>query len=100
AGFAVQENATPVFPVAPTIIGENDPYNSFAPVIRARVAAVVAEVVEPGDDEEAAAATDQPAQEIGNNGIPVARPVMNESEGQDLPAQRVRLPAPRAIEFD
>ena len=87
-----------MFPVAPTIIGENDPYNSYAPVIRARVAAVVAEVVEPGEGGEAA--IDQPAQEIGSNGIPIARPVMNETEEQDLPAQRVRLPAPRAIEFD
>ena len=37
---------------------------------------------------------------VDNNGIPVARPVIVESEDEDLPAQRVRLPAPRAIEFD
>jgi hypothetical protein len=95
----VQENATPVLPVAPTIVGTNDPYNSYAPVIRARVAPVVAVVVEPAEGE-GPGAIDAPAVEIGSNGIPVARPVMNESEEDELPAQRVRPPAPRAIEFD
>ncbi len=99
ASYVVQENASPVLPVAPTIIGTDDPYNSFAPVIRARVAPVVAQVIEPGDDGDPAA-PGAPAEEIGNNGIPVARPVMTDSEDEELPAQRVRPPAPRAIEFD
>lgn len=99
ASYVVQENATPVMPVAPTIVGTNDPYNSYAPVIRARVAPVVAEVVEPAEGEDAEA-IDAPAVEIGNNGIPVARPVMTETAEEELPAQRVRPPAPRAIEFD
>jgi len=74
-------------------------------VIRARVAPVLAEVVEPADGQVVAegvdpAAIDAPAVEIGSNGIPVARPVMIEGEGEELPLQRVRPPAPRAIEFD
>lgn len=99
ASYVVQENATPVLPVAPTIVGTNDPYNSFAPVIRARVASVIAEVVEPGGENDPVA-LDAPALEIGSNGIPVARPVMSEGEEEEVPAQRVRPPAPRAIEFD
>lgn len=111
--FVRDEDAAPVFPVAPTVIGAHDPYNSFAPVIRARVAPVVATVVaepEPGaegteGDPEAVAteAVDQPAlnaQEIGSNGIPVARPVLLETDAQDLPARRVPLPRPRAIPFE
>jgi len=88
--FVVQ-NTQPVFPIAPTVIGTDDPYDSIAPVLRARVAPlVVEEESEEGEEEEA----------VDNNGIPVARPVIVESEEEDLPAQRVRLPAPRAIEFD
>lgn len=94
AQHVIQESASPVLPVAPTVVGSNDPYNSFAPVIRARVAPVIAEVVEPG------AESGEPAVEIGSNGIPVARPVITETPEEELPAQRVRLPAPRAIEFD
>ncbi|HQW28707.1 MAG: transglycosylase domain-containing protein [Verrucomicrobiales bacterium] len=94
ASYVVQENATPVLPVAPTVVGSNDPYNSFAPVIRARVAPVVAEVVEPGTG------VDAPAVEIGSNGIPVARPVITETPEEEIPAQRVQLPPPRAIQFD
>jgi hypothetical protein len=41
-----------------------------------------------------------PGEEIGNNGIPVARPVLTGTETQDLPAQRVQLPRPQAIEFE
>ncbi len=99
ASYVVQEDAVPVLPVGPTIIGANDPYDSFAPVIRARVASVVAEVVEPGEENDPVA-RDAPALEIGSNGIPVARPVMSGGEEEEVPAQRVRPPAPRAIEFD
>ena len=99
ASYVVQENATPVLPVAPTIVGTSDPYNSFAAVIRARVAPVIAEVVAPAEGEEPEA-IDAPAVELGSNGIPVARPVMTETEEGDPPGQRVRPPAPRAIEFD
>ena len=98
--FIVQENISPVLPIAPTVVGTNDPYNSFAPVIRARVApvvtAIVAEPVAEGEDPAAL----PPGEEIGNNGIPVARPVLTETETEDLPAQRVQLPRPRAIEFE
>jgi len=94
AQYVVQESVSPVLPVAPTIIGTNDPYNSLAPVIRARVAAVVAEVVEPGAELETS------TEEVGNNGIPVARPVIVETEEEELPAQRVTLPPPRAIEIE
>lgn len=88
--FVVQ-NTEPVFPIAPTVIGTDDPYNSIAPVLRARVApAVVEEEIVEGEEKEA----------VDDNGIPVARPVIVESEEEDIPAQRVRLPAPRAIEFD
>ena len=99
ASYVVQENATPVLPVAPTIVGTSDPYNSFAAVIRARVAPVIAEVVAPAEGEEPEA-IDAPAVELGSNGIPVARQVMTETEEGDPPGQRVRPPAPRAIEFD
>ncbi|NLT70448.1 MAG: hypothetical protein GXX91_07110 [Verrucomicrobiaceae bacterium] len=99
ASYVVQEDAVPVLPVGPTIIGADDPYDSFAPVIRARVASVVAEVVEPGEENDPVA-QDAPALEIGSNGIPVARPVMAGGEEEEVPAQRVRPPAPRAIEFD
>ncbi|MDP4793059.1 MAG: hypothetical protein NWR99_14385 [Verrucomicrobiales bacterium] len=85
--------------MAPTIVGTSDPYNSFAAVIRARVAPVIAEVVAPAEGEEPEA-IDAPAVELGSNGIPVARPVMTETEEGDPPGQRVRPPAPRAIEFD
>lgn len=92
--IVVRESAEPVFPIGPTIIGTEDPYNSIAPIIRARVAPVVVEEEEEDADEPA---QDRPAQEIGNNGLPVARPVMFESEEEDLPAQRVTIPPPRAI---
>ncbi len=94
AQYIVQESVNPVLPVAPTVVGSNDPYNSVAPVLRARVAAVVAEVVEPGSE------TALRAEEIGNNGLPVARPVIVETEEEEIPAQRVQLPPPRAIEFE
>lgn len=102
AGYVVQENAAPVLPVAPTVIGANDPYNSLAPVLRARVAAVVAEIVEPGPGTpgESGESSETPAQEADPTGIPVARPVLTETEAEELPAQRVQLPRPRAIEFE
>lgn len=96
--FVVQENIQPVLPIAPTVIGTSDPYNSLAPVIRARVAPVVAEIVaQPTGEGEAGA---EGGEEIGSNGIPVARPVLTETDTEDLPAQRVELPRPRAIPFD
>jgi hypothetical protein len=87
----VEQNAEPVFPVAPTIVGTGDPYNSVAPVLRARVAMVVEEPAEEGEED---------SEPVDGNGIPVARPVLTDTEEEDLPAQRVRLPPPRAIEFD
>ena len=105
AGFVVEANADPILPIAPTIIGSDDPYNSIAPVIRARVAMVVAEESGEGEGEEVAgdgASEDEPARAVpvDGNGIPVARPVMVDEEDADLPAQRVRLAPPQAIEFD
>lgn len=97
ASYFVQEDAEPVLPVAPTVIGANDPYDSLAPVLRARVAAVVAEVLEGGEgDAPALPGGGEAAQEV----IPVARPVLVETEDEELPAQRVELPRPQAIQFD
>jgi penicillin-binding protein 1A len=103
AGYVVQEDAQPVLPIAPTVIGTDDPYKSLAPVIRARVAPVAAEVVAeevaPGTDP--ATGAEIPASEpVGSDGLPVARPVLTETDTQELPAQRVQLPRPRAIEFE
>lgn len=99
AGFVVEANADPILPVAPTIIGSDDPYQSIAPVIRARVALVVAEEV-PEEGEDPGNAETEPAVPVDGNGIPVARPVLVEEEDVELPAQRVRLAQPPAIEFD
>jgi membrane carboxypeptidase/penicillin-binding protein len=101
ASYFVQEDAQPVLPVAPTVVGAHDPYDSVAPVLRARVATVaapiVAEVVDgPAEDRPALA----PGEALGRDGIPVARPVLVETEDEELPAQRVELPRPRAIEFE
>lgn len=92
--FVVNENAQPILPVAPTVVGPHDPYNSLAPILRARVAPVA----EPGEDPPAVPAPTGEA--LGSNGIPVARPVLTESEAEELPAQRARLPRPRAIVFE
>ena len=92
--FVVRETAVPVFPIGPTIASENDPYNAIAPIIRARVAAVVVE--EPEDEGEEGTEDE----EIGSNGLIIARPLINETEDEALPAQRVEIPRPRAIEFD
>jgi penicillin-binding protein 1A len=105
AGYVVQEDAAPVLPIAPTVIGTDDPYKSLAPVIRARVApvaaVVVAEEVAPGSDPATDTGAGTPATEtLGSDGLPVARPVLTETETQELPAQRVQLPRPRAIEFE
>ncbi len=89
--FVVRETAVPVFPISPTIASEDDPYNSLTSVIRARVATVVAE------DPEAVA---KEGEEIGSNGLIIARPLINETDDEELPAQRVEIPRPRAIEFD
>lgn len=109
--FVVAEAAEPIYPIAPTVVGSDDPYNSVAPVLRARVTPVAqpvegdGETVE-GESGEAAVTGERPvgsalvAQPVDGNGIPVARPVISETETEDLPAQRVRLPPPRAIEFD
>ncbi|MDF1657971.1 MAG: transglycosylase domain-containing protein [Verrucomicrobiales bacterium] len=87
----IVDNADPVFPIAPTVIGTDDPYGSVQPLIRARVAASVITAT-PVDEAE--------AEPVDANGIPLARPVMTKTETEDLPAQRVQLPPPRAIEFD
>ena len=87
----VAASAEPVFPTSPTLIGTDDPYNSVSPVIRARVAVVAEEVTEPDEEN---------AQPVDGNGIPVARPVMEDNTEEPIPAQRVRLPPPRAIEFE
>jgi penicillin-binding protein 1A len=103
ASYVVQEDTQPVLPIAPTVIGTDDPYKSLAPVIRARVAPVAAEVVAeevaPGTDPATGAETPA-AEPVGSDGLPVARPVLTETETQELPAQRVQLPRPRAIEFE
>lgn len=87
--------AEPVMPLGPTLIGKEDPYNSVAPIIRARVAIpqVVEEDPEAVEDPEA---IEKP--EVGSNGLPVARPIIIDEEAQELPAQRVTLPSPRPIE--
>lgn len=91
ASFVVTEDATPVFPIAPTVIGTDDPYGSEQPVIRARVAATVITAT-PVEEEN--------AEPVDGNGIPLARPVMTRTENEPIPVQRVQLPPPRAIEFD
>ena len=91
--FVVRETAVAVFPIGPTITSEDDPYNSIAPIIRARVATVVEEPEEEKEEGEE-------AEEVGSNGLIIARPLINETEDEELPAQRVEIPRPRAIEFD
>ncbi|MDF1823315.1 MAG: transglycosylase domain-containing protein [Verrucomicrobiales bacterium] len=91
--FIVTADASPVFPVSPTVVGTDDPYSSVAPLLRARVAPTTTITATPVEDEE-------PAEAVDGNGIPVARPVMTRSEAEPIPVQRVQLPPPRAIEFD
>lgn len=105
AGFVVEANADPILPIAPTIIGSDDPYNSIAPVIRARVTMVVTEGEGETEGEEGTEGTgEQEAIEravpVDGNGIPLARPVMTDDEEAEIPAQRVRLATPEAIQFD
>lgn len=106
AGFIVTENTDPILPIAPTIVGADDPYNSVAPVIRARVAIVAEEPEEDGepvpDEGGDGILKAEPirAQPVDGNGIPIALPVMTDSGEEELPANRVRLPPPRAIEFE
>ncbi len=90
AGHIVVASVEPVLPIAPTIIGTADPYNSIAPVIRARIAIVAEEVPQSGIR----------ATPVDNNGIPIARPALIETEEAELPDHRVQLPSPRAIEFE
>lgn len=97
AGFVVSSDAEPVFPVAKTVTGSDDPYNAIEPVLRARVAFVVSEEQEEGEGSDEAA---EESQQVDGNGIPVARPVMAEDEEADLPAQRVRLAPPGEIQFE
>lgn len=111
AGPIVSENAEPVIPIAPTVVGANDPYQTVAPVLRARVSAI-AEPADPAavtptelvgelpaqvDQPALPAPTVQRAEPIGNNGIPVALPVVEETAAEPVPEQRVTLPPPRAI---
>ncbi len=94
----VDEKAEPVLPIAPTIIGNEDPYNSEVPVIRARVA----QIVEPDPEAEEKPEGEEGAEGVplDGNGIPVARPVLIPDEDEILPDQRVELPRPRAIVID
>jgi len=109
--------------VAPTVVAEDDPYQSLAPVLRARVAQVtepppaLADPEDPADpvaldpiratplvaqplsDPVAEPVPALPAVPVDSYGIPIARPVLVENEDEDIPAQRVRLGTPRAIEF-
>ena len=94
ATYVVQENAEPVIPIAPTLIGSEDPYNSETSVIRARIAVVV------DPEAEDKPAEDPDAVPLDGNGIPVARPVMLPEEDVAIPEQRVELPRPRAIVID
>ena len=94
----VDESAEPVLPIAPTIIGNEDPYNSEVPVIRARVAQVVEP--DPEAEEKPEGEEDAEAVALDGNGIPVARPVLVPDEDEVLPDQRVELPRPRAIVID
>ncbi|MEM1444389.1 MAG: hypothetical protein AAGF67_18735, partial [Verrucomicrobiota bacterium] len=91
AGF-ILEKADPVFPIAPTVVGGDDPYGSVQPVIRARVAATVITATPIGEEDD--------SEPLDSNGIPLARPVMSPTENRAIPVQRVELPPPRAIEFD
>lgn len=92
--IVVSETAEPVFPIAPTIIGNEDPYNAVEPVIRARVAVVTPVAEEKKEDDKAKA-------DLDNNGIPVARPIMNvDNNTREEAPQRVHLAPPRAIQFD
>ncbi len=91
ARVVVMANSDPVYPIAPTLISNKDPYNSLTPIVRARVAVPVDETEEEPSGEEST---------VDSNGLPVARPVLIR-EIRDLPAQqRVGLPPPRAIKFD
>ncbi len=80
-------SANPVFPAAPTLIAEDDPYDSQTPVMRARISVATSNPDEPGTESD-------------SNGLPVARPIISNREVRELPAQRVKLPPPRAIQFD
>jgi hypothetical protein len=105
--------------MAPTVIGE-DPYNSYAPKLRAKVIIPKSLDETPGEDTDAN--SDDSANDSGDekeprttpNGIPIARPiaarplvarpiapVVPEEEKEDPAADsRVKLPAPKPISFD
>ncbi len=89
AQMVIMANAEPVYPIAPTVVSKDDPYNSMTPVVRARLAIPVDETEEEATEEAM----------IDSNGLPIARPVISNREVKDLPA-RVRLAPPGAIEFD
>lgn len=96
----VDESAEPILPIAPTIIGNDDPYNSEVAVIRARVAQVVETDPEAQEKPEGEEGEEGDAEALDGNGIPVARPVLIPDEDEVLPDQRVELPRPRAIVID
>jgi len=90
--FVVTDDAEPVLPVGPTVLGsDDDPYDAVASVLRARVTPVAEDPEESEDGE---------SQPVDGNGVPIARPVINETEEEKPPEQRIRIPRPRAIEFD
>ncbi|MEM6916417.1 MAG: penicillin-binding transpeptidase domain-containing protein, partial [Verrucomicrobiota bacterium] len=92
AGYIVERKNFPVYPIAPTVVGGDDPYGSVQGVMRARVAATVITATPIGEEED--------SEPMDSNGIPLARPVMTPTENRAIPVQRVELPPPRAIEFD
>lgn len=102
--IVVAATAEPVLPIAPTIIGTGDPYNSISPVIRARVAMVPAESAESAEQEadrlEAGENNAIRATPVDNNGIPVARPAIIATPEEEIPENRVALPPPEPIQFE
>ncbi len=105
--FVIQENAEPVFPIAQTVIGTYDPYNSVPVVIQAKATPVakkpiVAQPVESDDSSDSP--QDEPAQKRPSDpiAIPVAKPILTDTGTTDDPPaeQRVQLPRPRAIEIE
>ena len=99
--IVVAATAEPILPIAPTIIGTSDPYNSISPVIRARVAVLPVESAEQEADRlEAGENNAIRATPVDTNGIPVARPALIATPGEEIPENRVALPPPEPIQFE
>lgn len=105
--FVVQEDAQPVLPIAPTVVGDFDPYNSIAAILRPKqekpplatpvdTPAMVAQPID--EDSPTNPADDPPAREDPVAQPLIASPILTDSDPADeMPAQRVQLPRPRAI---